>query len=264
MRSTLLRPTALLATIALAASACGGSSDGGSAGSAESDGFCEQIVALEAASEDVEGDNIDEESIDALRSLLDSAPDEVRDDLGIMIDLFEQLADVDENDPASAEEAFALLFDPAVLAAGESLEAYGVSECGLPPSSGTDSDVDSSIDSDIDSGTAGLDDALYDPNFDDPVDPNFASIDGLQLYLDNNYPDAEWRPKLSSFTHFDDQLGAGGIDVEADAIAICAAMLAYSTEFSADAIVEVTTFEDFSADEIPVATGNATDGCVTV
>jgi hypothetical protein len=266
MRSTLLGPTAMLATIAVLASACGGSSDGVSGGQADGDGFCEQIVALEAAPESLEGDNIDDASLDALRSLRDAAPDELRDDMIVFIDVFEKLADIDENDPASAEEAFALLFDPAVIAAGENLEAYGVSECGLPPSSGTDSGIDSTTDSSVNSGTAtaGLDDALYDPNFDDPVDPSEASIDGLQLYLDENYPDAEWRPKLSSFAQFGDDLQAGGIEVEADAIAICDALLAYAAGFSADATVGVTTFADYLAEEISVATGDTTDGCVTV
>lgn len=254
MRSTLLGPTAMLATITIVASACGGSSDGGSGGQADGDGFCEQFVALEAASESLEGDNIDEASLDALRSLRAAAPDELRDDMIVFVDLFEKLADVDENDPASAEAAFGLLFDPAVIAAGENLEAYGVSECGLEPagpeSSGT--------------ATSGLDDALYNPDFDDPVDPNEASIDGLKLYLDENYSDAEWRPKLSSFTQVGSDLEAGGLDVKADAIAICDALLAYATGFSADAMVGVTTFDDNFAEEIPVATGNATDGCVTV
>jgi hypothetical protein len=259
MRSTFLGATAMLATIALVAPACGGSSDGDSGGQADGAGFCEQVIALEAAAEDSEGDNIDEESLAALRSVRDAAPDEVRDDLVVLIDVFEKLAEIDENDPASVEESFELFFDPAVIEAGENVEAFGVSECGLEPQSAdTDTDTGSG------SGSGELDDALYDPFFDDDVDPSEASIGGLKLYLDENYPDAEWRPTLSSFTQFGDNFDVGGINIEADAIAICEALLAYASSFAPDATVGVTTFADISSDEITVASGTAADGCVTV
>ncbi len=251
MRSPSLGSTAVLATIVLLASACGGSSDNDAGGQDGAD-FCEKIVALEAATSGIEGDNIDDESLDELRSIRDSAPDEVRDDMTVLIDLFEKLADFDESDPASAEEAFGLLFDPAVIEAGENLEAYGVNECGLDPET-----------SDTGSGSA-LDDSLYNPDFDDPVDPNVASLDGLKLYFDENYQDAAWRTRLSSFGQFGDDFEAGGIDVEADAIAICEAVLAYATGFAPDATAGVNTFSDNFGDETPVATGNATDGCVLV
>lgn len=273
MRSTSFGSTATLATIALLLTACGGSSgggaDGGGAQQGDAAGFCDQIVALEAAADQIEGDSVDDESLDALRSLRDAAPDEVRDDMTVIIDVFEKLADIDENDPDSFEEVFGLLFDPAVVEAGENLEAYGVNECGLDPES-TDTDTDTDTDSDTGSGTAagstgsGIDDALYDPNFDDPVDPNTVSIDGLKLYLDENHPDATWRTQLTSFSQFGDNLEAGGIDVQSDALAICAALLAYATGISADAAVGVNTFSDNFEDEISIASGNAADGCVTL
>ncbi len=258
MRSTFPGPTVLLATIVLLASACGGSSDNdaGSGGA----GFCEQFVALEDASESSADGTIDEESLAQLKALRDSAPDEIRDDMILLVDLFEKMSTIDENDEGSTEEIFGLLFDPEVIAAGENIEAYGVSECGMEPST-DDTGIGDAATGD---GSTELDDPLYDPFFDDPVDPNEASIDGLQLYLDENYPEAAWRPRLSSFGHGGDDFEAGGVDVEADAIAICEAILAYATGFAPDADVEVNTFSDDFGDEIPVATGNATDGCVTV
>lgn len=133
-----------------------GASDGASSSAGDAAAFCEQVVALEAASENLEGDSLDDEALASLRSLRDIAPAEVRDAMTVLVELFEQLADVDESDPASAEEAFGLLFDPAVIEAGESIEAFGVSECGLEPQP----DIDASG---IESG---FDDALHNPDSD--------------------------------------------------------------------------------------------------
>lgn len=253
MRTSSRGSAAVLAFVLMIASACGSSSDDAGSGGSSGGDFCEQIVALEAAAEGIEGDNLDEAALDSLRSLRDAAPDEIRDDMVLFVDVFEQLAEVDENDPESVEVAFGLLFDPAVIAAGENIEAYGVEKCGLEPESigGNGSD-------------SGIDDPLYNPDFDDPVDPNEASIDGLQLYLDETYPDAPWRRELSSFGQSGDDFQAGGVGIEADAIAVCEALLEYATGFAAEATVEVTTFTDDFADETPVATGNGAAGCVTV
>jgi hypothetical protein len=58
-------------------------------------------------------------------------------------------------------------------------------------------------------------------------------------------------------------IAVGGINVEADAIAICEAVLAYGTGISSDASIAMSSsFEAFS-EQIDLATGNAADGVLT-
>ncbi len=108
--------------------ACG-SSDGGGAGS---DAFCEQVRILDA------DDSVAEDDLGAVAdqfdTLIDEAPEELRDDLRVVIDAFAELDALDEGDP----DSFALLFEiaerPEFVEASANLERFGVEECGLEPS----------------------------------------------------------------------------------------------------------------------------------
>ncbi len=273
MRPTRFSSTAVLAALLLSTAACGSSSDGGaspdtgpsqaSGPQADTEGFCEQAAAYAAAAERSADAVMDDESLAQFRSLRNAAPDQIREDMDLLLGVFEQVTAIDDDAAGAAEEVFGLLFDPDVVEASENVEAYGVDECGLEPT-GDDTGFDDTGSDTASDAAGGLENPLYDPTFDDPVDPSVASIDGLQLHLDETYPNATWRPGLSSFGQYGDDFDVGGVDIEADATEICEAVLAYATSFAPEATVEVNTFSDDFGDEIPVVTGSAADGCVTV
>lgn len=102
--------------------ACGSGGDDGSA-----DEFCDVLRAAEAD----EGDG--EASFDEIRELAATAPSELRADMDTMVEAFEQIEALDEDDPAGFEAVAEVLFSTDFLAAAERLERFGVDECGLEP-----------------------------------------------------------------------------------------------------------------------------------
>jgi hypothetical protein len=232
MPSIAVRSATALLAAGTFASACGSGSDTTSSVDADPAEFCDQLTALEAASE---GD-VNEED---LASLSENPPAEIREDVVVLVGVLEQLVGLDEDDPAAFETAIELMFDPAVIEAGENLEAFGVSYCGLVASPLSDSN--------------------------DSVDPNAASIEGLQKYLDETHADAPWRSQLSLFTDSGNGLGVGGLNIEPDAIAICEAVLDYASGFRPDVVVGVTNLEEeYSGEGVEVVTGSVAGGCDAV
>jgi hypothetical protein len=232
MPSIAVRSATALLAAGTFASACGSGSDTTSSVDADPAEFCDQLTALEAASE---GD-VNEED---LASLSENPPTEIREDVVVLVGVLEQLVGLDEDDPAAFETAIELMFDPAVIEAGENLEAFGVSYCGLVASPLSDSN--------------------------DSVDPNAASIEGLQKYLDETHADAPWRSQLSLFTDSGNGLGVGGLNIEPDAIAICEAVLDYASGFRPDVVVGVTNLEEeYSGEGVEVVTGSVAGGCDAV
>jgi hypothetical protein len=232
MRSNVYRSTVAFLAVAALAGACGSGSDTTSSVEADPAEFCDQLTALEAASE---GDVKQED----LASLREKAPAEIREDIVVLAEALEQLVGLDMDDPEAADQAIELALDPAILEAGENVDAYGVSFCGLvasPLSESTDS-----------------------------VDPNAASIEGLQKHLDETHPEASWRPQLSLFTDSGNGFGVGGFDIEPDAIEICEAVLVYASGFGPDLVVGVTNLEEvYSGVGVEVVTGSVADGCDVV
>jgi hypothetical protein len=232
MPSIAVRSATALLAAGTFASACGSGSDTTSSVDADPAEFCDQLTALEAASE---GD-VNEED---LASLSENPPAEIREDVVVLVGVLEQLVGLDEDDPAAFETAIELMFDPAVIEAGENLEAFGVSYCGLVASPLSDSN--------------------------DSVDPDAASIEGLQKYLDETHADAPWRSQLSLFTDSGNGLGVGGLNIESDAIAICEAVLDYASGFRPDVVVGVTNLEEeYSGEGVEVVTGSVAGGCDAV
>jgi hypothetical protein len=105
----------------------GGDDDGGGSDNE----FCGQIEELDAM-DDLEG----ETALAALSDLIDDAPEEIRSDLEIVVDRISELEGLEEDDPEAMAQIFALMDDEEFVTASENLEAYGVDECGLPPSEG--------------------------------------------------------------------------------------------------------------------------------
>lgn len=120
--------------------ACGGGGDPFVGGSVEE--FCAEIERLEAMPETEDP----LEGLQALAGLVDKAPSkEIRQALSTLVDVVSSFGDVDENDPDAFGAFFALLLNPEVVKAGETLDAFGEKECGFEPDSGsgfTDADDD--------------------------------------------------------------------------------------------------------------------------
>jgi hypothetical protein len=146
--------------LALLLAACGGD-DGGSAASDEE--FCAELAALEEADAGSDGsDELDAEALSQLQDLADRAPDEeLRTAIETLGDIAEQMSDLDEDDPEAFGQVMALMFDPEVISAGETLDTYMVDVCGMDPDetsgeitgedasgddgSGDDTDADDSV-----------------------------------------------------------------------------------------------------------------------
>ncbi len=114
-------------------------------GDGDSSAFCGRIDELNAM------DDLDDDAaLAALGDLVDDAPEEIRSDLELVVDRISDLEGLDEDDPEAMGQIFALMDDEEFVAASENLEAYGVEECGLPPS---DDDVDLDDLDDLDDGS---------------------------------------------------------------------------------------------------------------
>lgn len=271
--------------LALVAVSCGGDDDSGGGGGdgADVEAFCERLRELDTG-ETVDINDDPEAAMAEMRSLRDAAPNEIRDDLDTVIEVFEQVAELEaaetdgEPDEDAFGEVFELIFDPDFVAASERLEQFGVDECGLEPSEGgidTPDDEPSEVNGESTGetpDTAGLiteaadvPEPLFDPFFDDDVvDPNEISINGLQYHLDVNHPDAPWRTRLMSFS-MGAGVGVGGTELDDVAAEVCDAVAAYVVQFEPDWEI---TIESYAQDDTgqydyvgDLVTGTATDGC---
>ncbi len=103
-------------------------SDNGEEGSDNE--FCQKFMELDRPENEPTNQK---ELTEAFDDLIDSAPDEIRDDLETVRDAFSELEDIDEDDPSAeaAEEFLDVLAQPEVVEAGENLEAYTVDVCGI-------------------------------------------------------------------------------------------------------------------------------------
>lgn len=141
------------ATLTAGLAACGGGGDSFSGGSVEA--FCAEIERLEAMPETDDPT----EALEAFANLVDKAPNgEVRGALLTLSGLLESFGDFDENDPDAFGVLFALFMNPEVIEASETLEKFGVEECGLDPTDASGDPTDNWTDADDDpdfSGNAG-------------------------------------------------------------------------------------------------------------
>lgn len=83
---------------------------------------------------------VEDASADELAALADVAPEELRDDVEVLLGAAERLAGFDDGDPAALEAEFEIRFDPEYTAARDAVEA-AVARCRRPgPTSGEDGD----------------------------------------------------------------------------------------------------------------------------
>ena len=129
MRPRAPRPTRILIGLAacgsLALAACGSDSDSDSGGGNDVEAFCTAL--FESTESDL--DTTEEEDLEILRSIADSAPSEVSDAMDTMVDTFEQLLDFDfENATEDQVAEFEELL-PTFEEATATVESYARDNC---------------------------------------------------------------------------------------------------------------------------------------
>jgi hypothetical protein len=131
----------LLGALALVATACGNddgpaSAGGGGGGGAMSEqAFCNMIAEIEEDADDLD----DAEAIAMFGRMAQRAPNpELREAMLRLADAAELLEDLDDDDPESIGEAFALMFDPDFVAAAETIERFMSDTCGIDTGSDWD------------------------------------------------------------------------------------------------------------------------------
>lgn len=285
-----MNPKTIMATSCaalLVMSACGGGSngDGASAGD-DTQAFCDALREADAQGE-IDLDEDPDGGLARLREFRADAPPAIQGDIDVLIGKFEELNDLEAASTGDDEEdfaaAFAIILDPAFVEATENVEAFGVDECGLEPTS-DDALVNSSEDV-VDDGpveatvsddglireAANVPDPLFDPIFEsDVVDPNAVSIDGAAYFFDVNFTDSPWRTRLSSWSSggsgTDIDFSVGGTDITAaEAAEICSAVAQYVMSLNGAGSIAVNTFtqndDGTFGDESEVLSGTVTDGC---
>ncbi len=254
------------AAVTLVLAGCGGSDGGG-----DIDAFCEQIRAIDAADEAVDDDLAAAEEFEVL---IDDAPDEMKNDLRIVADAF---AELDEDGPEAFEQFFELLQRPEFVDATETLEQFGVDECGLAPSTDTEppgevlseepDDAEEVVGVDVESIGDDSDDGSvktttvpgdpYDEEFWGPIDPDEISIPGIEQHLDVNYPDEGWFEGSVNGSSLSDGVVVVFANLEGDdAVRLCDAVLEYAGAIDPDVSVRV---ED-EASTVGAA-GTVAEGC---
>ncbi|MEP1126350.1 MAG: hypothetical protein ABJH68_20905 [Ilumatobacter sp.] len=104
--------------------------DSDDAGEGSDDEFCQKFMEFDSVENQP---TTQEETIAAFDELIESAPDDIREDLETVRDAFSGFEDFDaaEADPEAVEEFLEVLGQPEVVEAGENLERYTVDVCGI-------------------------------------------------------------------------------------------------------------------------------------
>ncbi len=235
MRALLIAPLLLLV-------ACG--SDDGGGGDGDAGAFCEQISILQTTTAPDEDINLDQ-----FDALIDVAPSEVSDELGLLRDVFVQIEEAGDDEDALAA-VFALIGDPEFEQANITLNEYVLDECGIDlEETGDEADA---IDTGDDTSSGVGDDA-------DMIEADVTefSLDGMQAYVATNFGDRPWSEEINSWGIIGESEVEVGGDLEADADEICNALVAWAAPLNADATVAVTDL----AGDVTYASGTAADGC---
>ncbi len=238
---------AVLALTIVTLAACGGD-DGGGSDSADDGGdaeaFCERLVELDEAGLDLS----DEEAFGSFEDLVELAPEAIDSETRRIQRAFEEVSELDEDDPDSVGAAFEIVLDPAFNRALEDFSVYAEDECGVEVE-GAESFGDFSTDVSSDFS-------------DDLTEDDLSSAQELRAFLEENYPD-----------YSDLAEGIGTVEISADSVQVTLTLSETTDADTAVAICEATLDwgEDAELVEIEIevedqedtvlATGGFEDGC---
>ncbi|MCD9624355.1 hypothetical protein [Rhabdothermincola salaria] len=237
-RRSLTALVAGVSTLSLLLAACGGGDDG----TLSDEEFCAELEALEEADAAGEGsDELDAEALAQLRDLADRAPnEEVSSALETLGNIAEDMEGLDEDDPDAFGEVMALMFNPEVISAGETLDTYLTETCGF------EDDAFEMVESDTDEPVGDAD-----PDG-DPVPSSGSAMDDLDsgelreamvAYLE----DEGFEPSSSGMGISGGSTVTAGFEAEgvegADAMALCdelAGLVADATDLDDTVALEIT------------------------
>ncbi len=256
---SILQARALTVVVLLlaAAAACGGE-DGGSdtVDDGDPEAFCERLQELDESG-DLDLD--DAEAVEAFDDLVDLAPEEIDSDANRIQRAFEELSELNEDDPDAFGAAFEIILDPRLTSSLEDFAEYAEDECGLeveePDALGDFSDdLSGDLTSDFSDDFSG--------DLTDDLSDDISPASELRAYLEAEYPDYS-RLATGIGTV---ETGEAAVQVtlslgqttDADtAVAICEATVEWAGDVELEAIeVEVEDQED-----IVLATGDLDGGC---
>lgn len=232
--------------------------DGGDSGDDDGGGdaqaFCDFLLEQEDLDMNEDDPEVIAAAMDQMRSL---APEAISDDVDAVLDVMEQLAELDEDDPDAMGAMFGLVMDPEFIAVSERIDQFGVDECDLEPGElmGSGDEGSATVTSMV--GTP-LDD-------DDPTGSDDGlSIDALQQYIDESYGDEPWADQLSSWSIMGEtavQVGPFEDDLSSeDALAACEVLAVKVLELEPDASLEIL---DAAGDPV-VIWSSGSERCVPV
>jgi len=127
---TIRLATGVIAATALTLAACGSDDDSAGGGDANGGGgntetFCQEIQALTQSTEET----TEEEDLAALQAVADAAPDEIADEMGVLLDGLEQLQAFDPEAASEEEMADFLAIADGLDGASSAVEDFALENC---------------------------------------------------------------------------------------------------------------------------------------
>lgn len=216
-----LRVLAVLLPVTLVA--CGGGDGGGSNAMDEAE-FCEYVATVEESDFEEEPDQM----FAALDAMIDRAPNEdLNDALKKLREVMEKMSATDSTDEEAFAEIMSLMFDPEVIAAGETIEKFSTEVCGFPADSETG---DTTTDESSTDATSGADSGYI---FDDMEAGDISDAVGAYLSDEGSEAYVASSGLSSSGGYTDVTTDISGVD-EIDGVAICEAIERAVTDATTD------------------------------
>jgi hypothetical protein len=260
------RVLAVVVCLIVTAAACGGD-DGDDVTAAESGGgdpeaFCDRLQELDEA-DDLNLD--DEAALDALEELADLAPEEIDGQLNRIARAFEELAELDEDDPEAFGAAFEIFLDPTMARALEDFSAYAEDECGVEVE-GADAldDLSSDLTGDLSGDLTDEFSNDFSDDFSEDASDEAPSADDLRTWFEENYADEEYSQAVGGISSASGSATSVDITLSLDlpvdqdtAVAICEA----AVEWAGTTDLEEMTLDIEDADQTLVVSGDLEGGC---
>lgn len=233
----------LLTAAPLLAVSCGSDSNANRDSDEE---FCAKLIDLEASNA-LSPDASDAEAMSAMLPIIaDLAKTAPNEDLTkafeTMGPVLQKMSEIDENDPDAFGSVMSMMFDPEVVAAGETIDSYSTDVCKIPPTTDSSSFDDSAM--------------TFPPSTDDR-----SMFDEGTILADMGYQDINNAVAPLKATNFPNgYISSTGIELaedgssratvefadtdSVDAVAVCEAIDAVITEKTTDTNVSISVSVD--------------------